>query len=102
MTREEAANILDEVKVLDDSMYQYNPAYLQALDVAIEALKIVPNKIQKLMCITGETEDALLLLLKLGAETACEYACMEDNAVQETRAVRFMHTIDELRKGVNK
>lgn len=39
MTREDAANILDEVKVLDDSMYQYNPAYLQALDMAIAALE---------------------------------------------------------------
>ena len=39
MTREEAKEILEEVKVLDDSMYQYNPAYLEALEMAIEALK---------------------------------------------------------------
>lgn len=38
MTREKAKAILEEVKVLDDSMYQYNETYLQALDMAIEAL----------------------------------------------------------------
>lgn len=39
MTREEAIAILEEVKVIDDSMYQYNPAYLESLDMAIEVLK---------------------------------------------------------------
>ena len=42
MTREEAKEILEEVKVLDDSMYQYNPAYLEALEMAIEALRAEP------------------------------------------------------------
>ena len=39
MTNEEAIEILEEVKILDDSMYQYNPIYLEALDMAISALE---------------------------------------------------------------
>ena len=39
MTPEEAIEILEEVKELDDTMYAYNPAYMNALDMAIEALK---------------------------------------------------------------
>lgn len=39
MTREEAIEILEEVKVMDDSMYAYNDSYLAALDMAIGALK---------------------------------------------------------------
>jgi len=39
MTREEAINILGEVKELDDSIYQYNFKYLEALDMAIKALE---------------------------------------------------------------
>lgn len=39
MTREEAAEILEEVKVLDDSMFAYSQAYNDALDMAIEVLK---------------------------------------------------------------
>lgn len=42
MTREErekAIEILEEVKDLDDSIYQYISAYNEALDMAIEALK---------------------------------------------------------------
>lgn len=42
MTREEAMAILEEVKTIDDSMYQYNPAYLEALEMAIAALKAEP------------------------------------------------------------
>lgn len=39
MTREEAVEILEEVKTLDDSMFAYAQAYNDALDMAIEALK---------------------------------------------------------------
>ena len=39
MTIEEAIEILEEVKTIDDSMYAYNDSYLAALDMAIEALK---------------------------------------------------------------
>ena len=39
MTIRDAIEILEEVKTLDDSMYQYNPAYLDALDMALTALE---------------------------------------------------------------
>ena len=38
MNKQDAIDILDEVKMLDDSMYQYNPMYMEALDMAITAL----------------------------------------------------------------
>ena len=39
MKPEEAIEILEEVKELDDTMYAYNPAYMNSLDMAIESLK---------------------------------------------------------------
>ena len=39
MTPEEAIEILEEVKELDDTMYAYSPAYMNALDMAISSLK---------------------------------------------------------------
>lgn len=42
MTREEAKWILEEIKVMDDSVYQYDSKYLEALDIAIEALSAEP------------------------------------------------------------
>ena len=39
MTNRDAINLLDEVKILDDTMYAYNPSYLEALDMAITALE---------------------------------------------------------------
>lgn len=39
MTESEAKHILEEVKILDDSMYQYNMNYLNALDVTIKSLE---------------------------------------------------------------
>lgn len=39
MTRYEAVEILEEVKMMDDSMFVYSQAYYDALDIAIEALK---------------------------------------------------------------
>ena len=39
MTPNEAINLLDEVKTIDDSMFQYSTAYMKALDMAIGALK---------------------------------------------------------------
>ena len=38
MTKADAKAILEEVSVLDDSMYQYSKTYLEALNMAIEAL----------------------------------------------------------------
>lgn len=39
MKPEEALEILEEIKELDDSIYQYNQEYMYALDLAIIAIK---------------------------------------------------------------
>ena len=39
MKPEEAIEILEEVKELDDTLYAYSPAYMEALEVAISTLK---------------------------------------------------------------
>ena len=41
MKPEEAIEILGEVKELDDSIYAYSPAYMDAINIAIAALKEV-------------------------------------------------------------
>ena len=38
MTNKEAKEVLEEIKTLDDSLYQYNKAYMDALEMAIEML----------------------------------------------------------------
>lgn len=39
MTNRDAINLLEEVKILDDTMYAYNSSYLEALDMALTALE---------------------------------------------------------------
>ena len=39
MTSEEAIEILEEVKELDDTLYAYSVTYMEALEVAISTLK---------------------------------------------------------------
>ncbi len=39
MTNRDAINLLEEVKMLDDTMYAYNPCYEEALNMAISALE---------------------------------------------------------------
>lgn len=39
MTTNKAITILEEVSLIDDSLYQYNEKYLEALEMAIQALK---------------------------------------------------------------
>ena len=43
MTPEEAIEILEEVKELDDTLYTYNNVYMEALEVALSALKEIQN-----------------------------------------------------------
>ena len=43
MTKQEAIEILEEVKELDDTLYAYNAAYMEALEVALFALKEIQN-----------------------------------------------------------
>lgn len=54
MTNEQAIDILTEVKYFDDSMYQYNPKYMEALDMAIEALKELDNHGNCVLTMFGE------------------------------------------------
>ena len=44
MTNKEAIEYLEEIIVLDDSIYQYNPIYLEALNKAIKALEELPKR----------------------------------------------------------
>ena len=39
MTINEAIEILEEIELMDDSIYAYNSAYMEALEMAISALK---------------------------------------------------------------
>lgn len=39
MELNEAIELLEEVKVMDDSMYQYDHAYLEALDTVLDAAR---------------------------------------------------------------
>lgn len=48
MTNEQAAEILEEVKIIDDGLGQYIPGFDEALDLAISKLKI-EDGITKLM-----------------------------------------------------
>ena len=43
MTQKEALEILEEVKELDDTLYAYSAAYMEALEVALYALKEIQN-----------------------------------------------------------
>lgn len=43
MTPEEAIEILEEVKELDDTLYAYSAAYMEALEVALSSLKEIQN-----------------------------------------------------------
>ena len=54
MTPEEAIEILEEVKELDDTMYAYNTAYMNALDMAIEALKEIQLYKDNKLCLIPE------------------------------------------------
>lgn len=68
MTREEAIEILEEVKTMDDSMYQFSHKYMDALEMAIEALQTEPfiNK----PCVSEQAchEDKMKVLEKIKAE----------------------------------
>ena len=48
MTKHEAIEALEEVKMLDDSMFVYSQVYNDALDMAIEALKAQEPRVMTL------------------------------------------------------
>ena len=54
MTKQEAIEILEEVKELDDTMYAYNPAYMNTMDMAIEAFKEIQLYKDNKLCLAPE------------------------------------------------
>ena len=56
MTKHEAIEVLEEVKMLDDSMFAYSQAYNDALDIAIEALKAQEPRVMTLEEALGGNE----------------------------------------------
>jgi len=58
MTREEAIEILEEVKTLDDSMFAYNRAYNDAMNMAIDALKAQEPRAPRVMTLKEVLENA--------------------------------------------
>lgn len=68
MKPEKAIEILEEVKELDDTMYAYNPAYMNAMDMAIEALK----EIQQYREI-GTVEECRKAVEKQKNRKSCKY-----------------------------
>lgn len=44
MNKTDALMILEEVKMLDDSIYQYSSKYMAALNIAIEVLQTATNE----------------------------------------------------------
>ena len=45
MTLEDAIEILEEIKELDDSIYSYDPTYMEALETAIKVLREKQNDV---------------------------------------------------------
>ena len=74
MKPEEAIDILEEIKVLDDTLYSYSPVYMQALETAIFALKEV-RQYQLIKNVTvGEIAEVLNEFSKIGTVEECRKA----------------------------
>lgn len=63
ITRQEAIDILDEIKTIDDSMGVYNEAYAEALDMAVNALKAQETSLEKVADDYGLTVDGVAFAL---------------------------------------
>lgn len=72
MTRHEAVEILEEVKMIDDSMFAYSQAYNYALDMAIEALKAQGTSLEQLAEAYGLTVDGVQFALEQYQTVICE------------------------------
>ena len=70
MTKEQAIDILEEVKMLDDSIYQYNHAYLEALDIAIQAIKDLDKMQGIALDLASENDELIEKLDAIRAEIA--------------------------------
>lgn len=74
MKPEEAIDILEEIKVLDDTLYSYSPVYMQALETAIFALKEV-RQYQLIKDVTvGEIAEVINTFSKIGTVEQCREA----------------------------
>jgi len=82
MTKQEAIEILEEVKELDDTMYAYNPEYMNALDMAIKALKEIQLYKDNKLCLIQED--------------------VYSKQCEELDAYKEIGTVEECRKAVEK
>lgn len=73
MKTEDAIRILEEVKAFDDTMYAYNPVYIDALEMAVGALKQV-HEYQKI----GTVEE-----------------CRDAREKQKPKVPEFIHMLGE-------
>ena len=94
MIPEEAIEILEEVKELDDTMYAYNPAYMNSLDMAIESLK----EIQQYREI-GTVEEIKSVKKYIDLKKRCGTPANTIDLCAEYVAIG---TVEECREGVEK
>ena len=79
MTEQEAIEIMEEVKALDDSLYAYDPAYMEALEIAISASKEVQR--YREIGSVGEIKQAIGVL-----------------SLSENDIIKTFHELNEYRK----
>lgn len=94
MTLEEAIEILEEVKELDDTLYAYNAAYMEALEVALFALREIQNY-RKL----GTLEE--LARAKRYIDLAKKHGTIGE-MIDECAEYEAIGTVEECRKAVEK
>ena len=93
MKPEEAIDILEEIKVLDDTLYSYSPVYMQALETAIFALKEV-RQYQLIKDVTvGEIAEVLNEFSKIGTVEECREAVEK----QRAKKPKFLHMLNDIK-----
>jgi len=93
MTREEAIEILNEVKAIDDSMFSYNESYMMAVDMAINALKAQETPIEKVASDYGLTVDGVEFALQQYQTVICE--------ITHSRMSKLSYYADDILRLVN-
>lgn len=95
MTNRDAINLLEEVKILDDTMYAYNPKYLDALDMALNALEAeetwyatheYPQKPQWIPCSEQEYPSD-----NREVEVTCEFTRYDGKKIRYTCHASYVH-----------
>ena len=93
MKPEEAIDILEEIKVLDDTLYSYSPVYMQAFETAIFALKEV-RQYQLIKDVTvGEIAEVLNEFSKIGTVEECREAVEK----QRAKKPKFLHMLNDIK-----